>query len=92
MVYSDIGAILLGKIVERVSGETLDAYLARHVFAPLGMRDTRCTGPPARCSRASPRRSATRGAAGTSVGEVHDENAFALGGVSGHAGLFSTRA
>src|SRR5665647_3157605 len=41
MIYSDIGAILLGKIVERVSGETLDGYLARHVFKPLGMKDTR---------------------------------------------------
>ncbi|MFM8911131.1 MAG: serine hydrolase, partial [Gemmatimonadota bacterium] len=46
MVYSDLGAILLGLIVERVSGQRLDAYLATHVFGPLQMRDTRFTPPP----------------------------------------------
>jgi CubicO group peptidase (beta-lactamase class C family) len=89
MVYSDIGAILLGKIVERVSGETLDAYLRRHVFEPLGMPDTQYRPAAALLPRIAP----------TEVdpwrgrhlrGEVHDENAAALGGVSGHAGLFST--
>jgi serine-type D-Ala-D-Ala carboxypeptidase len=89
MVYSDIGAILLGKIIERVSGETLDRYLARHVFGPLGMTDTRYRPDSSLLPRIAP----------TEVdpwrgrhlrGEVHDENAFALGGVSAHAGLFST--
>jgi CubicO group peptidase (beta-lactamase class C family) len=89
MVYSDIGAITAGKVVERVSGEPLDAYLARHVFGPLGMLDTRYTPPDSLLPRIAP----------TEVdpwrgrhlrGEVHDENAAALGGVSAHAGLFST--
>ena len=89
MVYSDIGAILLGKIVERVSGEPLDAYLARHVFEPLGMRDTRYRPPAALLPRIAPtEKDPWRGR--HLRGEVHDENAAALGGVSAHAGLFST--
>ena len=89
MVYSDLGAIILGVIVERVSGEPLDAYIARHVFGPLRMTST--TYRPGRdlLPRTAPteydpwRQRHIRG-------EVHDENAYALGGVSGHAGLFST--
>lgn len=89
MVYSDIGAILLGKIVERVSGEPLDQYLARHVFEPLGMHDTQYRPSAAVLPRIAPTENDPwRGR--HLRGEVHDENAFALGGVSGHAGLFST--
>lgn len=89
MVYSDIGAILLGQIIERVSGETLDAYLARHVFEPLGMVDTRYRPAAALVPRIAPtERDPWRGR--HLRGEVHDENAFALGGISAHAGLFST--
>src|SRR6185503_10036105 len=89
MVYSDLGAIILGQIVERVSGEKLDDYLARHVFGPLGMTSTRYRPGADVLPRVAPteydpwRQRQIRG-------EVHDENAFALGGVSGHAGLFST--
>jgi CubicO group peptidase (beta-lactamase class C family) len=89
MVYSDLGAILAAQIVERVSGQKLDAFLAQHVFGPLGMRDTRYRPAAADRERIAPtefdpwRQRHLRG-------EVHDENAFALGGVSGHAGLFST--
>jgi CubicO group peptidase (beta-lactamase class C family) len=89
MVYSDIGAILLGKIVERVSGETLDKYLPEHVFRPLGMFDTQYRPDSSLLSRIAPtERDPWRGR--LVHGEVHDENAYALGGVSGHAGLFST--
>jgi CubicO group peptidase (beta-lactamase class C family) len=89
MVYSDIGAILLGKIVERASGETLDRYLAEHVFRPLGMFDTQYRPDSSLLSRIAPtERDPWRGR--LVHGEVHDENAYALGGVSGHAGLFST--
>ena len=89
MVYSDIGAILLGKIVERVSGQTLDRYLAEHVFQPLKMFDTQYRPDSALLSRIAPtERDPWRGR--LVHGEVHDENAYALGGVSGHAGLFST--
>lgn len=89
MVYSDIGAILLGKIVERVSGETLDRYVTRHVFEPLGMRDTRYRPPASLRAHIAPTEDDPwRGR--HLVGEVHDENAFALGQVSGHAGIFSS--
>ena len=89
MVYSDIGAILLGKVVERVSGESLDRYVVRHVFAPLGMRDTHYKpGKNERYRMAPTEIDPWRGR--KLLGEVHDENAYALGQVSGHAGLFST--
>ena len=88
-VYSDLGAILLGQIVERVSGQRLDRYLEQHVFRPLGMTETMYLPPEPLRERVAPtevdpwRQRHLRG-------EVHDENASALGGVSGHAGLFST--
>jgi serine-type D-Ala-D-Ala carboxypeptidase len=89
MVYSDIGAILLGKIVERVSGESLDRYLARHVFRPLRMTDTQYRPDSSLLPRIAPTEvDPWRGR--LIRGEVHDENAYALGGVSAHAGLFST--
>ena len=89
MVYSDIGAILLGKIVERVSGQRLDRYLAQHVFGPLGMSETQYRPDSSLLSRIAPtERDPWRGR--LVHGEVHDENAYALGGISGHAGLFST--
>jgi CubicO group peptidase (beta-lactamase class C family) len=89
MVYSDIGAILLGKIVERVSGQRLDQYLAQHVFGPLGMTDTQYRPDSSLFARIAPtERDPWRGR--LVHGEVHDENAYALGGISGHAGLFST--
>ena len=89
MVYSDLGAIILGQIVERVSGERLDQYLARHVFGPLGMTSTQYRPGADVLPRIAPteydpwRQRKIRG-------EVHDENAYSLGGISGHAGLFST--
>ena len=89
MVYSDIGAILLGKIIERVSGQSLDAYLSTQVFAPLRMYSTRYRPSPSLRALIAPTEiDPWRGR--HLVGEVHDENAFALGGVSAHAGLFST--
>ena len=87
--YSDTGFMLLGEMVRRVSGEPLDRYLAEHVFRPLGMRDT-SFNPPARVrDRIAP----TEFQNGhLLVGEVHDPRARALGGVAGHAGMFSTAA
>ncbi|HXE59664.1 MAG TPA: serine hydrolase, partial [Gemmatimonadaceae bacterium] len=83
------GAMLLGKIVERVSGEPLDVYLRRHVFAPLGMTSTMFKPPARLLPRIAPtERDPWRGR--LVHGQVHDENAYFLGGVSGHAGLFSS--
>jgi CubicO group peptidase (beta-lactamase class C family) len=88
MVYSDIGAIVLTQAVEAVTGQRLDAWLAARVFGPLGMRDTRFLPPTEWKERIAP---TERSQDGTIIrGTVHDENAWRLGGVSGHAGLFST--
>ncbi len=89
MVYSDLGAILLGDIIQRVSGLPLDAYLAAKLFTPLGMDETRYLPPAAWRPRIAPtERDPWRGR--HLRGEVHDENAHFLGGVSAHAGLFSS--
>lgn len=89
MVYSDLGAILLGQVVTRVTGTPLDAWLESHVFEPLGMRETLFRPPHRLVGRIAPTEiDPWRGR--HLRGEVHDENAFALGGVSAHAGLFSS--
>lgn len=90
--YSDINFIVLGALVERVSGETLDAYCARHIFAPLKMTRTRFVPPLA------PRAGWIAKIAPTQYDEnqhmlrgvAHDPTARRMGGVAGHAGLFST--
>ncbi len=88
-VYSDLGAILLAQVVERVSGRPLDEFLQDRLFAPLEMLDTGFRPDPASFQRIAPtEQDPWRGR--MVRGEVHDENAFHLGGVSGHAGLFST--
>jgi beta-N-acetylhexosaminidase len=89
MVYSDFSMVLLKAVVERVVGEPIDRYLSHRVWAPLGMGSTQYLPPLADRERAAP------GALRTERpylvrGAVHDGNAFRLGGVAGHAGLFST--
>jgi CubicO group peptidase (beta-lactamase class C family) len=80
---------LLGFVAEATSGQTLDVFLERHVFAKLGMTDTHFRPDPLSTVRTAPTELAPpRGY--PLRGEVHDENAYALGGVAGHAGLFST--
>ena len=87
--YSDLGADLLGFVAEAASGQTLDAFLERRVFAKLGMTDTHFRPDAMSSVRIAPTEIAPpRGY--PLRGEVHDENAYALGGVAGHAGLFST--
>ncbi len=89
MVYSDFGLILAGRIVERVTGELLDRHLAGAVFEPLGMRETRYRPPPELLARIAPTEfDPWRGR--HVHGQVHDENTAVMGGVSAHAGLFST--
>jgi uncharacterized protein YbbC (DUF1343 family) len=99
-VYSDINFFLLGEIVRRVSGERLDAYAARHVFEPLGMKETRFLPPESWRPRIAPTERcaglAWPCATGADVpflrGVVHDPTARRMDGVAGHAGLFSTAA
>ncbi|MBV9880803.1 MAG: beta-lactamase family protein [Gemmatirosa sp.] len=89
--YSDLGADVLGFLVETVSGQRLDRFLDERVFRRLGMTDTFFLPPAAVRYRTAPTEvSPPRGY--PLKGEVHDENAYALGGVAGHAGLFSTAA
>jgi CubicO group peptidase (beta-lactamase class C family) len=88
MVYSDLGAMVLTQAVEAITGERLDQFLDRRLFRPLGMTSTRYLPPPEWRDRIAP---TERSQDGTIIrGTVHDENAWKLGGVSGHAGLFST--
>ena len=90
-VYSDLGAIVLGQAVESVRGERLDALLGRTLFGPLGMTSTRFLPPATWVPRIAPTENDPwRGR--ILRGEVHDENAARLGGVSAHAGLFGSAA
>ena len=103
-VYGDLGFIVLGALVEQVSGRPLDVFCRERIFEPLGMRETRFAPPPtaSAAAAASPESEAEtawrRGVAATENcpwrkrilwGEVHDPNASAMGGVAGHAGLFA---
>ena len=88
--YSDPGFILLGKALEARTREPLDSWLPREVFHPLGMDSTRfCPAPDQRCA-IPPTEQDTWFRHRLIQGEVQDENAWVLKGVSGHAGLFST--
>jgi beta-N-acetylhexosaminidase len=90
MIYSDLGMIALGAVVEQITGMPLDAYVRQSFFEPLKMINTTFRPSAAVWSQTAPtefdsvlRKTLVRGT-------VHDENAYALGGVAGHAGLFST--
>jgi len=88
-VYSDLGFIVLGEIIERITGETLDRFCREEVFEPLGMRDTMFNPPRSLWHKIAPTEwDSWRGR--LLQGEVHDRNAYIMGGVSAHAGLFST--
>jgi uncharacterized protein YbbC (DUF1343 family)/CubicO group peptidase (beta-lactamase class C family) len=103
-VYSDINYIALGEVVHRVSGITLDEFARRNIYVPLGMRDTGFRPDAKLTTRIAPtekRRGQMNylGDTGTNAGtegdqwlrgEVHDPTSFRMGGVAGHAGLFST--
>ncbi|WP_214102889.1 serine hydrolase domain-containing protein [Acrocarpospora catenulata] len=88
-VYSDVGMITLGRVAEIAAGASLDTLVRDRITAPLGLDDTAYRPDPALLPRiAATEYKAERG--GCVRGQVHDETAHALGGVSGHAGLFST--
>lgn len=104
VVYSCLGYILLGKLIERLTGEPLDVLAQRWIFQPLGMNWTRYNPPSTwtdRCAATEDSNSFEKRMVdyqphdwrkGIIGGEVHDENAHFLGGISGNAGLFSTAA
>src|SRR5688572_14099249 len=102
-VYSDIGMIALAEVVGRVAGEPLDSFARRNIFEPLGMKDTGFRPRAELLPRVAPTESVrgmrsylggvgAEGADGERMlrGEVHDPTANRMGGVAGHAGLFST--
>jgi uncharacterized protein YbbC (DUF1343 family)/CubicO group peptidase (beta-lactamase class C family) len=86
--YSDINFIVLGALVEQVTGESLDEYAVQHIFVPLKMMRTRFVPPTAWRAKIAPTQYDENGH--MLLGVVHDPTARRMGGVAGHAGLFST--
>jgi len=85
--YSDVGFIVLAELVHVVDGRSIDVFAREEIYRPLGMADTGYLPPDSLKARCAP----TQQREGRwMVGEVHDPRAFALGGVAGHAGVFST--
>jgi uncharacterized protein YbbC (DUF1343 family)/CubicO group peptidase (beta-lactamase class C family) len=87
-VYSDINFILLGEMVRRLGGEPLDVYSREHIFLPLGMKETMFNPPTSFYPRIAPTEVLAHGE--PLRGIVHDETSRYMGGVAGHAGVFST--
>lgn len=88
--YSDIGFIILGIVLERLADESLDTFCQREIFGPLGMTHTTFNPAPALKKSIPPTADDRTFRHHIIQGEVQDENASLLGGVAGHAGLFST--
>ena len=90
MIYSDLGIILLAEIIHRLTGKNLDELTREDIFSPLEMNHTMYLPPKKIWPTIAPTEIDNNLRHRLIQGEVHDENAFAIGGVSGHAGLFST--
>jgi CubicO group peptidase (beta-lactamase class C family) len=88
--YSDIGFILLGEALERITGEPLDRFCDREIYTPLGLGHTRYLPPTDWKSLVPPTEQNQPQRPRVIQGEVNDENCFVIGGVAGHAGVFST--
>jgi uncharacterized protein YbbC (DUF1343 family)/CubicO group peptidase (beta-lactamase class C family) len=89
-IYSDINFQILGELVRRISGQPLDLYCSEHIFKPLGMKDTGFSPSPELRQRIAPTQYQHKNKGKMLCGEVHDPISYEMGGVSGHAGLFST--
>jgi beta-glucosidase-like glycosyl hydrolase/CubicO group peptidase (beta-lactamase class C family) len=92
VIYSDLGIILMAEIIERLTGKTLDQLANESIFGPLGMKNSMYNPPKDRWPEIAPTEFDGQLRHRLVQGEVHDENAYAIGGVSGHAGVFSTAA
>ncbi|MEU5362686.1 serine hydrolase domain-containing protein [Streptomyces sp. NPDC005925] len=88
--YSDLNLLLLQHVLERVTGRSLDVLIRDGITRPLGMTSTRFGPCPGAAATEDQRRPWAKADRGMLRGQVHDENAWALGGVAGHAGLFAT--
>ncbi len=89
MVYSDLNMITMQKIIEKVTGKTLDKFADEEVFKPLGMMHTMYNPPASLKDSCAPTETDNYFRNRQLQGEVHDETSFLMGGVAGHAGLFS---
>ncbi|MDX2595975.1 MULTISPECIES: serine hydrolase domain-containing protein [Streptomyces] len=89
-LYSDLNMLLLQFVLERITGRSLDVLIADGITRPLGMTATTFGPCPGAAATEDQRRPWAKADRGMLRGQVHDENAWALGGVAGHAGLFST--
>ena len=85
--YSDVGYIVLGELIERISGESIDAFSRKHIFEPLKMSSTGYLPKGRIKERCAP---TAKREGNWLVGDVHDPRAALLGGVAGHAGLFGS--
>ena len=90
VVYSDLGIILMAEIIQRLTGKPLDELARTYIFNPLGMHNSMYGPPKNLWPEIAPTEIDNQLRHRLVQGEVHDENAFAIGGVSGHAGVFST--
>lgn len=90
VVYSDLGIILMAEIIQRLTGKPLDELAKEYIFEPLGMQQTLYNPPKKLWPEIAPTEFDNQLRHRLVQGEVHDENAYAIGGVSGHAGVFST--
>ena len=90
VVYSDLSIMLLGEIIHRLTGQTLDVFAKQNIFDPLGMTHSMFNPSKRLRVNIAPTEDDTSYRHRLVWGEVHDENAWAMGGVAGHAGLFST--
>jgi beta-N-acetylhexosaminidase len=90
VVYSDLGIILMAEIIQRLTGKPLDMLANDNIFGLLGMKHSMYNPPKAIWAEIAPTEFDSQLRHRMLQGEVHDENAFAIGGVSGHAGVFST--
>jgi beta-N-acetylhexosaminidase len=88
--YSDLGFILLGEIIERITGHSLDRYAKQNIFTPLGLEHSLFNPPQKLRAEIAPTEDDKTFRKRLIWGEVHDQNASVMGGVAGHAGLFST--
>ncbi|MCM3705883.1 MULTISPECIES: serine hydrolase [Cytobacillus] len=88
--YSDLNMITLGELIERLSGQSLDEFVKKRITQPLGMKDTMYNPPESLKHRIAATEFQPAIGRGLVWGEVHDENAWSLDGVAGHAGVFST--
>jgi len=90
VVYSDLGIILMAEIIQRLTGEPLDQLANEDIFGPLGMKDSMYNPSKKLWPEIAPTEFDDQLRHRLVQGEVHDENAYSIGGVSGHAGVFST--